>query len=267
MARPLRPNIAGAAYHVMARGVAREAIYRGDEDMAHFLRRFGGVVQRYHWECLAYCLMGNHYHLVVRTPRPDLSRGIAVVNSGYARSFNERYDRSGYLFQGRFRSVLIRSSAQLRIVIRYVLRNPVAAGLCAEPHDWRWSSYQATLANGQSGLVARRPTLGWFGEESAARERFVRFINGSDTDPIDDAFIDEIALPCEPTSENPRPPLEEILTRQPEAAAIADAHGHHRYSLTEIAIALGRSKSAVGRTLVAYEAEEMRTASTWPRVD
>jgi REP element-mobilizing transposase RayT len=265
MARPNRPNIAGGVYHVMARGIERNAIYRDDQDREQFLKALRGVVERYDWECLAYCLMGNHYHVVVRTPRPNLSRGMCLANGAYASSFNARYERVGHLFQGRFRSVLIRSSAHLRIVIRYVLRNPVAAGLCRHPNDWRWSSYQGTLADAKNGLVVPRATLGWFAEDSSARERFTRFIAGDETDPIDDAFVDDVALPCEPEVVGPRPALEEIVARQPGGSGIAVAHGHHGYSLTEIAIALGRSKSAVGRMLVAYEAEAMRTASTWPR--
>ena len=266
MARPLRPNIAGAVYHVMARGIEKKPIYLDDADCAQFLEELSGVVQRYGWECLAYCLMGNHYHLVIRTPRPNLSRGMALVNGSYASSFNARYERVGHLFQGRFRSVLIRSSAHLRIAIRYVLRNPVAAGLCAHPDGWPWSSYAATLAASHDGLVAAKATLSWFGEDQSGRERFVRLIAGDDTDPMEDAFVDEVELPAHPLEPAARPALDELLTQQPVGRGIALAHGHHGYSLPEIAIALGRSSSAVGRMLVAYEAAEMQTAATWPRV-
>jgi hypothetical protein len=166
--------------------------------------------------------------------------------------------------------VLIRSSAQLRLVIRYVLRNPVALGLCTHPQDWRWSSYQATLSDGSNGLVVPEVTLAWFAddgnprEHGNQRERFSRFVNGDDTGPLDDAFVDDVELPCVPGLSGPRPALEEILARVPGASGIAHAHGRHGYALTEIATALGRSSSAVGRMLVAYEAEVMRTAATWP---
>jgi putative transposase len=264
MARPLRPNIADAVYHVMARGNERKPIYRDDEDRARFLRTFGGVAQRYGWESLAYCLMENHYHLLIHTPRPNLSRGMGVINGAYASSFNERYKRDGHLFQGRFRSVLIRSSAHLRIAMRYVLRNPIAAGLCAQPDEWRWSSYQATVAGRQNALVAADATLAWFGVGDEGRERFVRFIGRDDTEPLEEAFIDEVALPSEPQPPIPRPPLEEVLVAPARGPAIALAHAHHGYSLTEIATVLGRSSSSVGRALVAFEAEGMLAPSTWP---
>lgn len=266
MARPLRPNIAGAVYHVMSRGIEKKAIYRDDQDREEFLKTIGRVARRYEWQCLAYCLMANHYHLVLRTPQPNLSRGMGVANSAYAMAFNNRYEREGHLFQGRFRSVLVLSSPHLRIAIRYVCRNPVAASICAHPGDWKWSSYRATLAATQDRLVAGDATLAWFGEGETARERFVRLANASDTDPIDDAFFEEVSLPYEPNDPVERPALEQILARQPGASGIAEAHSRHGYSLREIAHAIGVSKATACRLLVAYEAEEMRTASTWPRV-
>jgi REP element-mobilizing transposase RayT len=265
MARPLRPNIADAVYHVMARGNERNAIYLDDVDRTRFLETLAGVARRYGWECLAYCLMGNHYHLVVRTPRPNLSRGMCLVNGGYASKFNARYARVGHVFQGRFRSVLLRSSAHLRIAIQYVLRNPVAAGLRAHPGDWPWSSYEATLADGENGLVAARATLAWFGEAQNAHEAFFRFIVGDDSDPTVDPFVDDVELPSVPSAPGTRPPLNELLTQQSGEAAIALAHGRYGYSLREIGAALGRSRATVGRMLVAHEAREMLASSTWPR--
>jgi hypothetical protein len=122
-------------------------------------------------------------------------------------------------------------------------------------------------ANGHDVLVARKATLAWFGKDSSAHERFVHLVGADDTDPMDDAFIDDTELPCEPAVPGPRPAVEAVLIRQPGAAGIAHAHAHHGYSFAEIAAALGRSKSAVGRMLVAYETETMRTASTWPPAD
>ena len=248
----------------MARGIERKAIYLDDEDREQFLKVLANVARRYSWECLAYCLMSNHYHLVVRTPLPNLSRGMCLVNGGYATWVNARYERVGHVFQGRFRSGLIRSSAHLRNVVRYVLRNPVVARLCVRPEDWTWSSYQATLGHDSRGLVAASATLTWFGEDDGARERFASFI-GDDIDPVVDAFLDDVELPSQAASRGPRPPLEEILALHAGGSGIALAHAEHGYSLTEIASALGRSSSAVGRVLVAHEVQEMLMAATWPQ--
>ena len=101
MARPLRPQVENGVYHVFNRGNAREPIFRDDADRAQFIATFKRVKRLCGWSCLAYCLLVNHYHLVVRTPRPDLSRGMARLDSGYAQAFNRRHDRVGHLFQGR----------------------------------------------------------------------------------------------------------------------------------------------------------------------
>jgi hypothetical protein len=207
--------------------------------------------------------MGNHYHLVIRTPLPNLSRGMRLVNGGYASWANARHQRVGHLFQGRFRSVLIRSSYHLLLVLKYVLRNPVTAGLCTSPEDWRWSSYQATLTHDARGLIAPSATLAWFGDKHAAVECFMRFIANGYTDLLEDVLAHDAEFPTQPES-RVRPSVEQVLAYHPEAAGIALAY-RYGYSLTEIAGVLGRGRSTVGRTLVAQESEDMLTAATWPR--
>ena len=105
MSRPLRLNVPGACFHLVARGNAREFVFVDDPDRRVFLELLGKVVERFGWIVYAYCLMGNHYHLVVETPLGNLSRGMALLNGGYARSFNGRYQRCGHVCQARFRSM------------------------------------------------------------------------------------------------------------------------------------------------------------------
>jgi putative transposase len=243
----------------MARGNERRQIYLDDEDRERFLDLLTKTVRRCEWDCLAYCLMGNHYHLVVRTPLPNLSRGMRLLNGGYASRVNARYQRVGHLFQGRYRSVLIRSSDHLLMVIKYVLRNPVVAGLCSTPADWRWSSYQATLASDQSGLVASDAVLVWFGDVDGARRRcFAVFMSNEDVSTVDDTLPADIQFPSEPGSpREARPSIEEVLAYQPGPSGIAFAYHEHGYSLAEIAAVLGCSRPSVGRKLVAHESREM----------
>ena len=138
----------------------------------------GTVVQRRGWRCHAYCLMPNHYHLLVETPRPDLSKGMQYLNARYAEWFNWRHELDGHLFQGRFHSVLVESDWHLLELARYLVLNPVRAGLCDTPVQWAWSSYGAVL-----GTIPRPPflTLEWllgrFGSEpTRARAAFARFV-------------------------------------------------------------------------------------------
>jgi REP-associated tyrosine transposase len=144
MARPLRIEFAGAIYHVIARGNARAPIFIDDHDRRLFLFELGRVAERLDWWLWAYCLMGNHYHLVLETAQPTLARGMRDVNGNYSQGFNRRHDRVGHLFQGRYRSILLDKEGYLPQVIRYVLMNPVRAGLVDRPDDWYWSSFLAT---------------------------------------------------------------------------------------------------------------------------
>ena len=144
MSRPLRPCLPGALYHVIARGNNRERIVRDDADRASFLTTLAEVVPRYAWLCHAFCLLDNHYHLVIETPRPNLPLGMRQLNGLYARRFNRRHNRGGHVFQARYRAVLVEKETYLLELSRYVVLNPVRACICTDPADRPWSSYRST---------------------------------------------------------------------------------------------------------------------------
>ena len=148
MVRPLRLNIAGARYHVMSRGNARQEVFLDDDDRRHFLTLLAAAIRRFDVNCHAFCLMPNHFHLLLRIGEPTLGRTMQHLNSAYATWFNRRHRRVGHLFQGRFKAPLIEEGSYFRRAVRYVVQNPVRAGLCARCADWDWSSYRAT-----AGLV------------------------------------------------------------------------------------------------------------------
>ena len=129
-------------FHITSRGNRRQAIYRDDLDRELFLRLFRGVARRQRWKSRAYCLMTNHFHLVIETPTESLSKGMHQLNGVYARKFNERHILDGHLFEGRFRSSTVESEEHFEEVLRYIALNPVRAGLCEHPSDWPWSSFQ-----------------------------------------------------------------------------------------------------------------------------
>jgi putative transposase len=144
MARPLRIEYDGALYHVTSRGNERKPIFKDDGDRELFLTTLGQVSERFHWLCHAYCLMGNHYHLVIETPDGNLSKGMRQLNGVYTQAFNRRHHRVGHLFQGRFKGILVQKESHFLEVCRYVVLNPVRAKAVKQPREWAWSSYRAT---------------------------------------------------------------------------------------------------------------------------
>jgi putative transposase len=150
MARPLRIEYPGAVYHVTSRGNEKKAIYRDDHDRETFLNTLWHVTKRYNWLCHAYCLMDNHYHLLIETPDGNLSVGMRQLNGVYTQLFNHRHHRIGHLFQGRYKAILIQKDAHLLEVCRYVVLNPVRAAAVERPQDWPWTSYHATAGRGKS---------------------------------------------------------------------------------------------------------------------
>jgi putative transposase len=151
MARPLRIDFPGALYHVTSRGDRREAIFADDVDREQFLAVLGQALARFDARVLAYCLMGNHYHLVLYMRSGHLSRLMRHVNGVYTQAVNRRHGLVGHLFQGRFKAILVDRDAYLLEVCRYVDLNPVRAKLVRSPDDWRWSSYRALARSRADG--------------------------------------------------------------------------------------------------------------------
>lgn len=144
MARPLRIQFPGALYHVTARGNGRQPIFADDIDCERFLTVLTGIVVRYHLRCHAHCLMVNHYHLLLETPDANLSRAMRQLNGVYSQAFNRRHERPGHVLEGRFHAQVVDKDAYLRETCRYIVLNPVRAGLVGHPREWPWSSYRAT---------------------------------------------------------------------------------------------------------------------------
>jgi REP-associated tyrosine transposase len=165
MARPLRPQVEDGIYHVYNRGNAREPILDRDDDRVDFIRKFKAVLALCDWLCLSYCLLDNHYHLVIRTPVANLARGMRQLNSTYAQAFNRRRDRPGHVFQGRYGARLIQRDEHLLATLKYVALNPVEAGLCERAEDWRWSGHAALLGLTGSGVVDVPATLALLDEQ------------------------------------------------------------------------------------------------------
>ncbi len=179
MARPLRIEFPGALYHITSRGDRRVAIYEDDEDREAFLSILAEVVERYNWICHAFCLMMNHYHLVIETVEGNLSQGMRHLNGVYTQASNRRHNRAGHLFQGRFKGILVDKDAYLLELSRYVVLNPVRAGMVDTPEQWPWSSYRSMT--GQAPVpkwLAVDGILSQFGaNREEARQNYQHFVS------------------------------------------------------------------------------------------
>jgi REP element-mobilizing transposase RayT len=178
MARPLRIEFPGALYHITSRGDGRDDIYRGDGDRRLFLGLLTEVCERFNWWGHAYCLMTNHYHLLMETPDGNLSKGMRQLNGVYTQRFNDVHGRCGHVFQGRYKAIIVEKDAYLQELARYIVLNPVRAGIVNWPQDWRWSSYRATTGEAPCPQWLRRDwLLSAFGAtEQAAVAHYLRFV-------------------------------------------------------------------------------------------
>jgi putative transposase len=178
VARPLRIEYDGAVYHVTSRGNEKKAIFRDEEDRELFLNILKDVNVRFNWLCHAYCLMNNHYHLVIETPDGNLSKGMRQLNGMYTQTFNKRHKRVGHVFQGRYTAIIIQKESHLLEVCRYVVLNPVRAKAAKSPEEWRWSSYRATAgAQKPHFCLTTDWVLGQFGsKKGSARKKYRQFV-------------------------------------------------------------------------------------------
>ncbi len=144
MSRPIRIEYPGAVYHVTAQGNEKKTVFKDDLDRTSFLNTLHQVNRRYHWICHTYCLMDNHYHLLIETPDGNLALGMRQLNGVYTQLFNKRHGRSGHLFRGRYKAILIQKDTHLLEVCRFAVLNPVRARISRKPEEYPWSSYTAT---------------------------------------------------------------------------------------------------------------------------
>jgi REP element-mobilizing transposase RayT len=262
MARPLRIEFPGAVYHVTSRGNDRADIFLTDADRLLFLDILGVVVEKQRWVCFAYCLMPNHYHVLVETPDANLSRGMRELNGLYTQRLNHRHKRVGHVFQGRYKGILVERESHLVELGRYVVLNPVRAGMVEEAVAYRWSSLRATL-----GLASPPPwlTVQSLLESFGSAERYLEFVRegvgaaspwaglrgrvlGSEE------FVRSVA-PCvkEKARQKEFPRRERFAHRQPladllPARVIAD-RALRNQRIREACMELGYSYSEVGRFL------------------
>lgn len=281
MARPIRVEFSGALYHVTSRGDRREAIYEDDADRLAFLKVLADTVRDFNWLVHAYCLMGNHYHLVVETPDGNLSKGMRQLNGVFTQMSNRRYRRSGHLFQGRYKAILVDRDSHLLELTRYVVLNPVRAGMVRDAGDWPWSSYLAMLgAEAAPEWLATDGLLAQFATRRAdSVRRYAKFVAaGVGAEPIwkhlnrqmflgDDAFVtrmqkrnakatSDINIP-QAQRRKPAPELAVIAAKhRSKEAAMATAHATGEYSYQQIADHFGVHFTTVGRAVRASKVRE-----------
>ena len=277
MARPLRIEYPGAVYHVTSRGNEKKPVFKDDTDRQNFLNTLQHVNKRYNWICHAYCLMTNHYHLLIETPDGNLSIGMRQLNGVYTQLFNKRHGRTGHLFQGRYKAILIQKDSHLLEVCRYVVLNPVRARMVERPDEWKWSSYLAT-----AGREKPHPSLttdwvlGQFsGKRSKAEQEYRQFVSWGIGKPTiwtevkgqtllgEEGFVDQLVdhlkkhkdIPEIPRSQRyaDRPSLQKLFHEKTlgnmtkRNKAISEAVEKHGYRQREVADHLGMYFTSISR--------------------
>ena len=284
MTRPLRIELAGGVYHVTSRGDRRENIYFCDADRWVWLELLGKVCERFNWMCHAWCQMSNHYHIVVETVEGNLSQGMRQLNGVYTQHINSAYQRVGHVFQGRYKSILVEKESYLLELARYVVLNPVRAGIVDDPQQWSWSSYAAMTGEKQAPPWLQTDwILGQFNRNrDQAVMGYVDFVRAGAGMPSvwerlrgqvylgSDAFLQRIQALSDKTSlaEIPRTqrrPLAQALTYYRESiadpnAAMSAAYATGDYTMRQIADAFGVHYATVSRALKQHRGQVLQSS-------
>jgi REP element-mobilizing transposase RayT len=276
MARPHRIEIPGGIYHIMSRGNAKAPVFTDDSDYIKFIDILAKSVAIHQWLCHAYCLMSNHYHLLIETPEANLSSGMHLLNGMYTQAFNKKHSRTGHVFEGRFKSIIVEKESYLLELARYILRNPVRAGVVESPEMYQWSSYNALAGRIPTpGFLHTDGIISFFGSlRHDALNACIDFVNNPSDPPSairehkqlilgSDAFVEKMkpysemiepkqALPHRQFSE--RPDLKELFrdskfTKSERNDLIAEAYLKFGYRQAEIARATGMNCSSISRII------------------
>jgi putative transposase len=254
MPRAPRIQYPGAYYHITSRGIAKQSIYLDDNDRSFFSRILDKVIRKLDWRCNAYCLMDNHFHLLIETPEPNLSIGMKYLNGVYSQRFNVRHERVGHLMQGRYFSRLVTNDSYYYALAQYIVLNPVRAGLCTRASDWRWSSFRATAGyEVNPAFLDTGFLLDMFNPDIAsARKEYESFIAGAESiDPdVARTLMKNLLKEMDAVE---RPALSVVFSNgssnHERDSKIADAYLAHGYTMRQIAQHLGLSEARISRIL------------------
>jgi REP element-mobilizing transposase RayT len=274
MSRPLRIEFAGALHHITSRGNARQDIYVDDADRERFMAVLAEACEQYRWRCHAYCLMSNHYHLLVETLEATLSAGMRAVNGVYTQSYNCRHSRVGHLFQGRFKAILVERESYLLELARYIVLNPVRARMVRCASEWPWSSYRATAALcPPHPFLSPELLLGFFGTRlESAVTAYVKFVAAGNNQPSpwdalqnqvflgSSAFVEEMqrqidpdrlldGVPAYQRRAPPRPIEDFVAMHASRDLAMSEAYRSGHFTLRQIADHFGLSTATVSRVV------------------
>jgi len=201
MTRPIRIEFAGALYHVTSRGDRKEDIYIDDADRESFLQLLQQITKDYNWLVHAYCLMDNHYHLLIETPDGNLSRGMRQLNGVYTQITNRYHGKVGHVFQGRYKAILVQKESYLLELARYIVLNPVRAKLVKSVQDWPWSSYHQTSGNTKTNehWVTTKWLLSVFSQElKTSQKQYRAFVaQGENQSSPWESLQNQVFLGCE----------------------------------------------------------------------
>lgn len=280
MARPIRLEFPNALYHVMSRGNGGSNIFVEDKNRHIFLELFEELLMRYDIICYAYCLMDNHYHLLIETPKANLSQLMRGLNGRYTKYFNKTYRRMGHVFQGRYKAIIVQKDCYLLELSRYIVLNPVRAGMTHNPEQYTWSSYRASTGKSPcpEWLAADNVLVSFDDQRKNAIVQYQQFVREGIDQPFsgnivqqaylgDQTFINHVQQYIsqkqsdsihitQRSKKSPKKPIEEIISaisNRDKAMKVIYETGH--YTMFEIAQYFNIHYSTVSRKIRSLSAQ------------